>query len=322
MRPWWLTRRAIRAKDGRLRPSWRALLFLPVFLACMFLVFVVVSSVPEAEGGIGMFSSRALVAQAGSVLAALASSFVLLNVADKRRFRTLGFWFYGGWGREFGLGLGGGLVLMTVMVAPLAAGGWMTLSVAKAEPLGLLSGLAWSVGILVPAAAFEELLFRGYPFQRLVEGWGPWIPAVGLSLLFGLAHFNNPNATLFSTANTVLAGIWLAVAYLKTRALWLPIGLHFSWNFVMGFVYGVPISGHVLPWKVLQAAPGGPVWLTGGDYGVEGSILCTGVLVVATVWMVKTDKLRVVPQMEACLRDREAAGAKELQSVRVAEGVE
>jgi len=299
MRPWWLTRRALRAKDGRLRPSWRALLFLPVFLAGMFLVFVVVSFVPE--GGGGRFGLRPLVGGAGGVLAALAASFVLLDVADKRPFQTLGVWFYDGWGKELALGLGGGIVLITAMVAPLAASGSISIRPAPFEPLGLLIGLAWSMAILVPAAAFEELLFRGYLYQRLVEGWGPWIPTVGLSLLFGLVHFNNPNATWFSTANTVLAGIWLAVAYLKTRALWLPIGVHFSWNFVMGFGYGLPISGQVLPWKLLEAAPVGPAWLTGGDYGPEGSILCTGVLVVMTAWMIKSDWLRVVPQMAAQL---------------------
>jgi hypothetical protein len=311
--------RAIRAADGRVRPSWRALLFLPTFIASMFVVFAVVSFVPEAEGQSGMFTPRALVAQSLAVPAGLASAFVLLKVADKRSFRTLGLWFYDGWKRELGLGLGGGVVLMTVLVAPLAAGGWIELQWAPFDPLQLLVGLAWSAGILIPAAATEEFLFRGYPYQRLVEGWGPWIPTVGLSLLFGLAHFNNPNATLFSTANTVLAGIWLAVAYLKTRALWFPIGLHFSWNFVMGFGYGLPISGHVLPWKVLEATPRGPLWLTGGDYGVEGSILCTGVLVVATAWMVQTDKLKPAPEMEACLREPETAGVKELQGYRVTE---
>jgi hypothetical protein len=235
---------------------------------------------------------------------ALWAAWILLRVADKRSFQTLGFWFYGGWGKELALGLGGAAAMMTAMVGPLAAVGLIELRVAAIEPLGLLAGLAWSAGILVPAAAAEEFIFRGYPFQRLVEAWGKWIPAVGLSALFGLAHLDNPNASWISTANTVLAGIWLAVAYLKTRALWFPIGLHFSWNFVMGFGYGLPISGLNLPWKVLEARPTGPVWLTGGDYGPEGGILCSGVLVVVTVWMVFSKSLAVAPEMAACLEDR------------------
>ncbi|MGH9788442.1 MAG: lysostaphin resistance A-like protein [Candidatus Acidiferrales bacterium] len=303
------------AGDGRLRSGWRALLYLPAFAVLMApLIFLLRLALGPGEHGEGIGLRTLLGSLAASACALLAAA-ALLRGLDRRSFRTLGVWFYDGWKKELGLGLGGGVVLITAMVAPLAAGGWMTLSAAPLEPLGLLSGLAWSVGILVPAAAFEEFLFRGYPFQRLVEAWGPMIPAVGISGLFGLAHANNPNATWFSTVNTVLAGIWLAVAYLKTRALWLPIGVHFSWNFVMGFVYGVPISGQVLPWKLLEAAPGGPVWLTGGDYGVEGSILCTGVLLVVTVWMAQTDKLNVAAEMAGCLGERE--GVKELQSDRV-----
>ena len=298
------------AGDGRVRPGWRALLYLPLFAVMLApFVFLIRTVLGPGEHGEGIGIRTALGAVAGCVGALLAAA-ALLRLLDRRPFKTLGVWFYDGWGKELGLGLGGGLVLMTVMVAPLAAGGLIELRLAAIEPLGVLVGLAWSAGILVPAAAGEEFIFRGYPFQRLVEAWGAMIPAVGISALFGLAHANNPNATWFSTANTVLAGIWLAVAYLKTRALWLPIGVHFSWNFVMGFGYGLPISGNVLPWRLVEATPGGPVWLTGGDYGPEGGILCTGVLVVVTVWMMQTDKLKVAPQMARCLGEGASAEEK------------
>ena len=297
------------AGDGRVRPGWRALLYLPLFAVMMApFVFLIRTALGPGEHGEGIGIRALLGAVAGCVCALLAAA-ALLRLLDRRPFKNLGVWFYEGWGKELALGLGGGLVLMTVMVAPLAAGGWIELRLATIEPLGLLTGLAWSAGILVPAAAGEEFLFRGYPFQRLMDAWGAMIPAVGISALFGLAHANNPNATWFSTVNTVLAGIWLAVAYLKTRALWLPIGVHFSWNFVMGFGYGLPISGNVLPWKLVEATPGGPVWLTGGDYGPEGSILCTGVLVVVTVWMMRSDWLRVAPQMAAQLNGAGASVA-------------
>ncbi len=295
------------AGDGRVRPGWRALLFLLLFAVMLApFVFLIQMALGPGEHGEGIGIRTLLGAVAGCV-GALVAAAALLRLLDRRPFKNLGVWFYDGWGKELGLGLGGGLVLMTVMVAPLAAGGLIELRLAAIEPLGLLTGLAWSAGILVPAAAGEEFIFRGYPFQRLVEAWGAMIPAVGISVLFGMAHANNPNATWFSTVNTVLAGIWLAVAYLKTRALWLPIGVHFSWNFVMGFGYGLPISGNVLPWRLVEAAPGGPAWLTGGDYGPEGSILCTGVLVVVTVWMMQTDKLKVAPQMAGCLEANGAA---------------
>lgn len=289
------------ATDGRVRPGWRALLFLPLFVLLMIPFILMLRAAfgpPEPGQGFGLQTILGGVAGCAGALLAAAG---LLRLLDQRSFKNLGIWFYDGWGKELGLGLGGGLVMMTVMVAPLAAGGLVELRLADVEPMGLLIGFAWSAGILLPAAASEEFIFRGYPFQRLVDAWGALIPAVGISALFGLAHANNPNATWFSTVNTVLAGIWLAVAYLKTRALWLPVGVHFSWNFVMGFGYGLPISGYVLPWKLVEAVPGGPVWLTGGDYGPEGGILCTGVLVVVTVWMTQSRWLRVAPQMAAQL---------------------
>ncbi len=302
------------AADGRVRPGWRAALYLPVYAATLlpFIALLIVASKgggdPEERFGFG-----ALMGGVVGAACALWAAWLLLRVADKRSFKTLGVWFYDGWGKELALGLGGAAAMMTVMVAPLAAGGLIELRLAAFEPMGLLVGLAWSAGILVPAAAAEEFIFRGYPFQRLVDAWGAWIPAVGLSALFGLAHLNNPNASWFSAANTLLAGIWLAVAYLKTRALWFPIGLHFSWNFVMGFGYGLPISGLNLPWKVLEARATGPQWLTGGDYGPEGSILCTGVLVVVTVWMVKTEKLGVAREMARCLESSAPAQADSTQ---------
>jgi hypothetical protein len=155
-----------------------------------------------------------------------------------------------------------------------------------------LRGLLWAIVLLTVAATNEELLFRGYPFQRLVESWGAPIAVVAISGLFGLGHASNPNATWFTVANTILAGIWLAQAYLKTRALWYPIGLHFSWNFIMAYVYSLPVSGIVLSSQLLTAKDHGPQWLTGGDYGPEGSILCTGVLVVAIVWQARTGFLK------------------------------
>ncbi len=290
------------AADGRVRPGWRAALYVPVFVATLlpFVVLLMVASKGGGEPG-EQFGLGALVGGVIGTVCALWAAWILLRVADKRPFKTLGVWFYDGWGTELALGLVGAAAMMTVIVGPLAAGGLIDLRLADFEPMGLLAGLAWSAGILVPAAAAEEFLFRGYPFQRLVDAWGAWIPAVGLSALFGLAHLDNPNAGWFSTANTVLAGIWLAVAYLKTRALWLPIGLHFSWNFVMGFGYGLPISGLVLPWKVLEARATGPEWLTGGDYGPEGSILCTGILVVVTAWMSLTKTLKPASAMAAQL---------------------
>ena len=94
----------------------------------------------------------------------------------------------------------------------------------------IYSGL-FLLAFFVPAAAFEELAFRGYPFQRLIESVGPVAAVVALSALFGLAHAANPHSTVLSVFNTGLAGAAFCVGYLKTRALWFSVGLPFFLEF-------------------------------------------------------------------------------------------
>ena len=100
--------------------------------------------------------------------------------------------------------------------------------------------------LLLSGALLEEAMFRGYPFQRLVEAVGPVWAVVALSALFGAAHLGNPNASgvlSWAFLNTIAIGVLLALAYLRTRTLWLPFGIHFGWNFALGFVFGLPVSG-------------------------------------------------------------------------------
>src|SRR5205085_4430420 len=132
-----------------------------------------------------------------------------------------------------------------------------------------LESLCLASLLLVVAAAFEEIVFRGYAFQTLLRDVPAWLPIILLSLLFGLAHWSNPSRTTFSTINTMLAGIWLAVAYLKTRSLWFTTALHFSWNWTMGLFFGLPVSGLPLRPSLLTANSEAPLWLTGGSYGCE-----------------------------------------------------
>lgn len=283
------------AADGRLRPSWRALLFLPVWFVLFFLFSTVALNLP---GGLRILSDVewALMASGlGAALSALLAAFLFLALLDRRSFRNLGLWFYEGWGRELAIGLAGGVVLISIVVGSLVLLGLAEFHLSAVEPRGALLGLGWNVVLLFPAAAAEELLFRGYPFQRLVEGWGAFAAILLLSVLFGLAHLQNPSATPLSTANTALVGILLALAYLRTRGLWLPIGLHFAWNFWLGTVVSLPVSGIELSGKLLGVEVEGPVWLSGGEYGPEGSIVATAVVLAASVWLARTPRLGVSP---------------------------
>jgi len=150
-------------------------------------------------------------------------------------------------------------------------------------PRGLLAA-AVVFGVLVTAAMAEELMFRGYPFQRLVEGLGTTGAIIVLSLMFGAVHMQNPHVSEnrwvqnFAFTNTLLIGIVLAFCYLRTRALWLPWGVHFGWNAALGAVYGLPVSGISQFATVVKGKATGPEWLLGGRYGLEGGMLGTVVI--------------------------------------------
>ena len=134
----------------------------------------------------------------------------------------------------------------------------------------------------------EELLFRGILFRWIEEFGGSWAALAITSALFGLVHIMNPNATWFSSfAIAVEAGILLGGAYMLTRSLWMPIGLHAAWNFTQGYIFDVPVSGHVEN-GLVQAKLSGSALLSGGDFGLEASvialIICTAAGV-AFVWL-------------------------------------
>jgi membrane protease YdiL (CAAX protease family) len=109
---------------------------------------------------------------------------------------------------------------------------------------------------------------------------------------FAAAHLRNPNVVAgFTFINTALAGAWLAVAYLRTRSLWLPFGLHWSWNWAQASLLGLPVSGiqRFASAPLLKGVNLGPDWLTGGAYGIEGGAACTLALLVSiiVIWRLK-----------------------------------
>lgn len=223
-------------------------------------------------------------------LALLVLSWFCLELLDQRDFTTLGLWFYSGWGREVAWGLAGSAALMTIIVAATLVAHGVSYTGMNASAR-TLAGMLSLGAFMALAAAFEEIAFRGYGFQRLVEAVGPLAAVVISAGLFGVAHLRNPSATPLSTANTVLAGVLFSVAYLRTRALWFPIGLHWAWNFFQGPVFSLPVSGIFFQPALLRAQLGGASWLTGGAYGPEGGLVATLVTLAAIVWLTRTPRL-------------------------------
>ena len=183
-----------------------------------------------------------------------------------------------GWGREFALGSAIGWAGMVACVLPIALTGGLVVTFFTAQRQFALIFL--DLAVLAVAALAEEVAFRGYPFQRLIEVTNPTVATVLVSLLFGVVHLFNPGATFASTVVTIFAGWLLAICYLRTRALWVGWGFHFTWNATMGILFGLPISGITNFSPVVASNAVGPLWITGGDYGPEGSLICAIVILV------------------------------------------
>ena len=281
--------------DGRLRPSWRFVLSLPTILLAVLLAGQVHSLVFGRQAfPLNVLWSALL------VFPALLAAFKLLTgVLDRRPLGTVGLAFRGRWLRELLLGLLIGAVMILLVGALEWVLGVARFTLAAAPPS---RQLLWAGGLLLfglVAAANEELVFRGYPFQRLLEAVGPVIAVVLCSALFGAMHLGNPHPTWVSTLNTALAGIPLAIAYLRTRLLWFPIGIHFAWNYVQGFCLGLPVSGIQVPDSLLRADVSGNTLLTGGSYGPEGSLLATAVIALAAGYLSLSKRIYISEETRA-----------------------
>jgi len=153
-------------------------------------------------------------------------------------------------------------------------------------------GFPWFelVMVFTPAALHEELAFRGYIYQK-IRRWNR-IAAIGVtSLVFALLHLGNSGISPLAMLNLILAGVMLAMAYERNLRLWFPIAIHFVWNVLSGPILGYSVSGYDAGVTLLHTVVAGPAWLTGGAFGIEGSVCMTGVEVGGICWL--ANKLRI-----------------------------
>lgn len=172
----------------------------------------------------------------------------------------------------------------------------------QVDGLGAPIGMIGLLGFMAAAAVTEELLFRGV-LLRVVEQWtGTWIALTLTSLIFGLVHLGNQNATLWGAiAIAIEAGGMLGAAYIATRNLWVPIGIHFGWNFAASAIFSTEVSGNGTPQGLLDAATSGNRLVTGGDFGPEGSLYAIAfgaLLMIGFLWLAKR-RGRIVPLRRA-----------------------
>jgi len=211
---------------------------------------------------------------------AVAAMWLTVRFLDHRPLRAFGVGFLPRWRSDllFGVSLAAGM--LAVVIGGCYAFGYVSMRwTGDHVPTATLLA---TFALLLVAALNEELVFRGFPLQILIDGVGKWPAIIGLSALFGALHARNPNASLLGTINTVVAGILLSLAYAKTRSLWLPYGIHFSWNLGLGFVFGFPLSGIDLP-SLWTTGTAGSELILGGGYGPEGGLLATFVFATAAL---------------------------------------
>tara|TARA_R110001599_G_scaffold244895_1_gene445126 strand:- start:237576 stop:238499 length:924 start_codon:yes stop_codon:yes gene_type:complete len=246
------------------------------------LVFFVLSALLIAPSGI---VSNGWVTSLLISLGCFIAAFLVVKGMDKRSISSIGLESSKVWWVEFGLGVFIAFLAQTIIFSIEYGFSWLEITGYGWERAGTemwgWSALTYLMTML-SVGFYEELIFRGYPIKNLAEGFtfgkitskqASWIAVILTSVLFGFAHAGNPNASTISTFNIVLAGLMLAIPFLLTGRLAMSIGIHFSWNWVMGGIYGLPVSGLDGRRSVLQTNEIGPDIWTGGKFGPEAGML-------------------------------------------------
>ena len=243
-----------------------------------------------------------LIVVALSALAIVAVTLFAARFLDRRPISDLGLQFTSGWRRDLGFGLFLGALLMLLIFLVELALGWITIEDVfyTRLPYPFWMALVSPLTLFLLVGIYEELLVRGYVLKNLAEGlsFHPLGGKAGMllglllsSALFGLLHAGNPNASPVSTVYLSLAGLFLGLPVLLTDQLAIPIGLHITWNFFQGNVFGFPVSGTPVNRTTFIAVDqGGPELWTGGAFGPEAGLLGIAAMLVGViliVWWVK-----------------------------------
>lgn len=292
---------------ARLRSGWRFAIFCAAYYTLLSAFFITVYGIffllgisnPNARlaGTLGFLVQAFLI-----FTAALVVGWGCGRLFEDLPLRALGWARHRGWLRDLLIGsLIGALSLMLAALIATAFRGFRFSVAPSISSIAFVKTFFGSAVVFILAAAAEEMLFRGYPLQTMMRAL-PFLAAVlPSSVFFAVVHLNNPNVAWgFTFVNTTLAGFWLAAAYLRTRSLWFPLGLHWAWNWAMGALLGLPVSGitSLTREPLFRAADAGPTWLTGGAYGIEGGAACTVALIISTIFIWKTRLLRADEELK------------------------
>lgn len=270
--------------DSGLRAGWRIGIFVALFIGLTLAGQLTLSLLPPGpEEWLGLLVATA---------AALTAGVICITRLDGRPAGALGFPLRPAAARESLFGLIVGSLLIAAAVALLLLTGSAAFVAEAGGARSYLWTLGWQLAFFTLAAAVEELLFRGYPFQALVDGIGAWPATLLASAAFALAHAGNPNVTEIGLANIFLAGVLLSIAYLRTRSLWFATGVHVGWNWMMATVFDLPVSGLTrFDTPLYDAIETAPDWWSGGAFGPEAGLVGTLVLIGGMLWLLRSRRV-------------------------------
>lgn len=273
-----------------LRTGWKLSAFvvvlMPVWIATGLAFTFLSAATIGLEDPLHSLALNVLISFIPAVIATLFAA----RIVEHLPLHVLGIGFLEGWAGNLraGISIACGLGLLLMIGVFTFGEAQMEWTASQSTP----GRMVLTAGILMVAAAFEELIFRGYPLQVLMKGIGPWPAMIGMSCVFGTLHAMNPNASRLGVFNTIVAGMMLSLAYFKTRSLWFPYGLHVAWNICLGMVLGFPLSGLGVASLWTTHVTGTPP-LLGGEYGPEGGVIGTLVFLAGTVavWKIPVQRI-------------------------------
>jgi CAAX protease family protein len=263
--------------EPRLRAGWRLLIqsiFLLVLLSAITIPVVIAASLVGYD--VNTLPPLSWIDLIPMVIAITVSVWIARRLLDRRSFVSLGF-------------RPDRRALLDVLVGFLITGVVMAMIFAIEAGVGWLrfDGWAWETASASQVAratvsgllgfmfvgCYEELLFRGYHLQNIRDGMGLGWGLLLSSVIFAVSHLTNPNVTWYSTLlGLIAAGYFLAYGWVRTRQLWLSIGVHVGWNFFEGHIFGFPVSGIKVA-GLIRHTPTGPTAITGGPFGPEAGLI-------------------------------------------------
>jgi uncharacterized protein len=214
---------------------------------------------------------------------------------DKRPYSDYGFEFTGTWFRDFAAGNLMAALAMAAIVSISLGMDWMVIESFRISSISasFISGLSYILVVMIAVSIWEEAYFRSYLISNFTEGFqGRWMNKGGATLIavllssmvFGLLHFGNPNASWVSTLNITIAGMVFAYPYIVTKSIAIPVGMHLSWNYFQGAVFGLPVSGNQFDQMLMVVDVTGPEVFTGGSFGPEaGAAGLLGLMILLTL---------------------------------------